>query len=104
MGIIKGVLEEEYNRLVLLYGKYQRDLEKLPKGSLSVKEKSGQEYAYIARREGKRVVFDYVGKASSDEVKQIREKIKKRKELAARIKSIKSDLRELERALGGKKI
>lgn len=104
MSIIKGVLEEEYNRLMQLRDRYMREAAKLPKGSLSVKEKSGQEYAYLAHRKGKKVVFDYVGKASSDEVKKIRESIKKRKDLETKFKAIKKDLKELERALGGRKI
>lgn len=104
MSIIKGVLEEEYNRLVHLRDRYLNDIANLPKGSLSIKEKSGQEYAYIAHREGKKVVFDYIGKATSDEVKKLKERIKKRKDYEKKLKSIKSDLKELERALGGRKI
>jgi hypothetical protein len=104
MGIIKGVLDEEYNRLISLHDKYAREVAKLPKGSLSIKEKSGQKYAYIAMRKGKKVVFEYIGKASSNEVNKLREGIRKRKDYEGRIKSIKSDLKELERALGGRKI
>ncbi len=104
MSIIKGVLEEEYNRLLQLRDRYAREAAKLPKGSLSVKEISGQQYAYVASRKGKKVVFDYVGKASSDEVKSLSEGFKKRKDLEAKLKAMKSDLKELERALGGRKI
>jgi hypothetical protein len=104
MSIIKGVLEEEYNRLVKLRDRYEREAEKLPKGSVSVKEIAGKKYAYLAHRKGKKVVFDYVGKDSSNEVKNIRESIKKRKSLEVKLKAMKSDLKELERALGGRKI
>ena len=104
MGIIKGVLEEEYKRLRSLSEKYRQDVSRLPAGSVSIKEISGHKYAYLARRKGKKVLFEYVGKASDPEVKSLQADIKKRKEIEAKRKSIKKDLKELERAIGGRKI
>lgn len=104
MSIVKGVLEEEYRRLINLSDKYAQDISRLPVGSVSIKEISGHKYAYRARRKGKRVFFEYVGKASDPEVRNLQADIKKRKEIEAKQKLIKKDLKELERAIGGRKI
>lgn len=104
MGIVKGVLEEEYKRLKSLSDKYARDISRLPAGSISIKEISGHKYAYRARRMGKKVHFEYLGKASDPKVKSLQADIIKRKEFEAKRRSIKKDLNELERAIGGRKI
>jgi len=104
MSIIKAVLEEEYKRLQSLLGKYQREAAKLPKGAISIKKIAGQQYAYIAHRSGKKVIFDYIGKASSIKVKNLQEGVNKRKKYMIKIKSLKRDIKEMERALGGRKI
>ncbi|HNV46214.1 MAG TPA: hypothetical protein PKJ16_04165 [Spirochaetota bacterium] len=104
MSILKGVLDEENKRLKRLLGKYQRDIDALIKGSVSIKDISGQRYAYIAKRKGDTVVFEYIGKASSDKVKRLLEEVNKRKKLTVKIKALKQDIKEIERALGGRKI
>lgn len=104
MSIVKGVLEEEYKRLKRLSEKYRKDISRLPVGSLSIKKISGRKYAYLVRRKDKKIFFQYVGSASNMEVKSLQADIKKRKEIEAKLKSIKKDLKELERAIGGRKI
>ena len=104
MGIIKEVLEEEYRRLKSLSDKYARDISRLPAGSVSIKEISGHKYAYRAQRKGEKVHFEYLGKASDPAVGSLQADIKKRKEIEAKRRSIKNDLNELERAIGGRKI
>ncbi|TAL35708.1 MAG: hypothetical protein EPN93_09630 [Spirochaetes bacterium] len=104
MGIIQGVLEEEYKRLQTLAEKYIQEISALPAGSLSVKNISGHRYAYIAKRVGGKIHFKYLGKESTPEVEKLRRRIAERRGLQAKLKTIKNDLAEIERAIGGRKI
>ncbi len=104
MGVIKGMLREEYERLLSLLEKYNNEVSRLPKGSLSVKEIRGRRYAYIARRINGKVNFKYIGRDSSKEVQRIAAEIHKRTEYKSKIRAVKRDIKELERALGGRKI
>ncbi|MBP7583045.1 MAG: hypothetical protein KBA61_03355 [Spirochaetes bacterium] len=100
MGVVQGVLGDEYERLLLLLKKYEAEVAKLPRGAVSLKTKAGHEYAYLARREKGKVVFTYLGKASSPDVKKMQGAVTKRRDYEAKIKRVKQDIRELERALG----
>jgi hypothetical protein len=104
MSTIKSVLEEELGRLKKLKIRYKRDIAALPAGSLSIKTRKGNEYAYIAYREKDKVNTDYIGPADSDEVKIIKEKIGKRKKLDSLLKTTNQQITEIERSLRGKKI
>jgi len=57
MGIIRGILEEEFKRLEELSVFYKEKISECPRGSISVKERGGKRYIYLARREDKNVVF-----------------------------------------------
>jgi len=70
MGVIKGVLREELANSVRMQGDYERELKKLPKGSLVKKCIKGREYYYLIMREDGKVKFVYKGKVSGDEVKR----------------------------------
>lgn len=104
MSIVKAVLQEEYERLNSLMEKYRQEASRLPVGSVSIKEIRGHKYAYIARRIGGRISFQYIGKASSPEAARIVAAIQKRKEYESKMKSLRKDIKELERALDGRKI
>ena len=71
MKVIKGVLKEELNNSLRMKKDYQRELAKLPKGSLVKKKIRGKEYYYLVLREKGRVKFIYKGKLSADEIKKI---------------------------------
>jgi hypothetical protein len=104
MSIIKGMLQEEYERLKSLLAKYQAEVSKLPAGSVSEKQIKGNRYAYIARRRKSKIEFIYIGRASSPKVQSMRDEIKRRKDYESKIRILKEDIKELERALGGRKV
>jgi len=104
MSILKDVLKDEYERLKSLERWYNHEIASLPKGSISIKKRKGREYLYINYRQKDRVKSDYVGYASSEKSSEMISKIEKRKEYEKELKAVKSDLKELERALYGKKI
>jgi hypothetical protein len=68
--IIKGVLKEELQNSQRLIDLYKNKLAQLPKGCLVKKNIKGHDYYYLARRNGKKVDFIYLGKLSKEKFKE----------------------------------
>lgn len=103
MGVIKGVLREELENSLQMKKDYERELAKLPKGSLIKKKIKGHEYYYLLLREGGKIKFIYKGsKVSKDEI----EKYKQAKEYRAKyrklLSQVKKQIRFLRSSLRGK--
>jgi hypothetical protein len=60
--VIKSVLREELNNSVRLKKNYERELNKLPDGSLIRKNVKGHFYYYLISRKNGKVNFHYRGK------------------------------------------
>jgi hypothetical protein len=103
MSIIRGILEEELNRLEELSVFYKEKISEAPRGSISVKERGGKRYIYLARREDKKIIFDYVGKDIPEVRDALNDRIKQRKEYQAKLHQVKENLKEVKRALRGKR-
>ncbi len=68
-----------------------------------MKERNGKRYIYLARREDKKVVFDYIGKDVPEVRKVLSEQMRQRKEYQAKLRQVKENLKEVERSLRGKR-
>jgi len=102
MGVIKGVLKEELENSLQMKKDYERELAKLPKGSLVKKKIKGHEYYYLILREGSKVKFIYKGKLSKEEIEKC-EKIKKlRIKYRKLLSQIKKQIKFLRSSLRGK--
>ena len=99
MSALRSILKEELQRLEVLCRKCRAEIARLPKGSISEKERKGKLYAYLAYREKDRVVFKYLGRVQSNKVMGIEAKIKSRKRYENLLKKVQSNLKELRRAL-----
>jgi len=102
MGTIFNVMKEEYDRLIEAEHIYNKNISKLPKGSLRLKHLRHANYLYLARRDGSKVVYDYVGNAQSDKAKEVEELVNKRKQLESLLKETKEALKEVKKVLRGK--
>ncbi len=102
MKVLKGVLKEELDNSLAMKKDYERELAKLPKGSLIKKKIRGREYFYVVRRDNGKVKFIYKGKVSEDRQR----KYKNAKELRARyrklLSEVKKQIRFLRSTLRGK--
>ena len=67
MSILEGVLVEELERIRKNIVSYESLLNQLPKGYLSIQILGGKQYAYRKKREGKRIVSEYLGPVGSPE-------------------------------------
>ncbi len=88
----------EAKRMSALRESYEKQLTSLPKGSLRVKERNGRKYFYLAYRRDGKVVSEYVGNDESV-VADLKEQLERRKNIENLLKSIKNELRLMNRAL-----
>lgn len=101
-GVIKGVLAEELQNSLRMQQGYERSLQALPQGCLSRKVIGGRDYYYLVRREGQKVVYQYRGKISLEEIKLYGEAKKKRAQYRGLLSRVKKQVRYLKGALRGK--
>ena len=102
MGVIKGVLKEELNNSLQMKKNYERELAKLPKGSLVKKKINGHEYYYLVVRIGQKITFTYKGKPAKEEVKKYKEAKKYRAKYRSLLSQIKKQIKFLKGTLRGK--
>ncbi len=103
MSILDDIILDEYERLQRLLILYNDKLTKLPKGFISDKKRNGNVYCYLIYRENKKTVSKYIGKESSENVFELRKKIKDRKRIENNIEIVKSKLEKLENVLNEEK-
>lgn len=97
-------MREEHQRLQALCQKYINKIKSLPKGTVSIKKRNKSEYLYLANRRDGKVKFDYIGLIGSEKAREIIEQVKFRKDYELKLKQVKSDLREIEKVIHGRKI
>lgn len=102
MGVIKGVLKEELENSIRMKSDYERELAKLPKGSLIKKKVKGHEYYYLLSREKGKVRFIYKGKVSDEEINKYREVKEYRAKYRKLLSQVKKQIRFLRSTLRGK--
>lgn len=100
---IKSVLREELHNSASMKDSYEKELSKLPKGSLVKKHINGSDYYYVVSRDGKKVNFKYKGKKVSENEIEKWEVIKlKRSKYRNNISVLKKQIKFLKGALRGK--
>jgi len=104
MSYIKGILKEEYDRLNALVKKYRDKVSEFPAGSVSVKNRNNLPYLYLASRKGRKICFQYIGSLYSDNAQAILKQIEQRKKYGEKLKQARKDLREIEKAVHGRKL
>jgi hypothetical protein len=99
MSIVSDILQDELKRLRKLEKKYLSQIKKLPLGSISLKKRGSQEYAYLAYRKDSKVKFDYLGRSDSDSVHDLSAQINERKKYEKLLKKVSRDIMEIEKAI-----
>ena len=105
MGIIKGVLKEELKNSLEMKKNYERELVKLPKGSLIKKKIRGHEYYYLVERKDGKVNFTYKGRVSDvskEEIKKYADAKKYRAKYRKLLSQVKKQIKYLKGVLRGK--
>lgn len=103
MRIIKSVLKEELANSMAMKKSYERELAKLPKGSLVRKTIKGHEYYYLQVREKGKVQFLYKGKLTEDEVEKYDQARQYRAKYRKLLSEVNKQIKFLRTTLRGKK-
>jgi len=102
MRVIKSVLKEELANSLAMKKSYERELAKLPKGSLVRKTIKGHEYYYLQVRDKGKVRFVYKGKLTNDEVEKYEQAKQYRAKYRRLLSEVKKQIRFLRTTLRGK--
>jgi hypothetical protein len=102
MKVIKGVLKEELANSLRMKQSYDRELARLPKGSLVRKTIKGHRYYYLVARNHGKVKFIYKGKSSAQEVEKYKQIKYYRAKYRKRLSEVKKQIRFLRSTLRGK--
>jgi hypothetical protein len=102
MKVLKGVLKEELVNSLRMKRSYERELARLPKGSLVKKTIKGRQYYYLVVRNNGRVKFIYKGKVSKQEVEKYKQAKQFRAKYRKNLSEVRKQIRFLRRALRGK--
>lgn len=102
---LKGVLKEEIDNAIRLQKRYQRELSRLPKGSLVEKVIKGRKYYYcVYRNDDGKVCFDYIGKDMPEKKRNAFAEIKaKRAQYRKLISQLNHEIKFLRKSVGGRK-
>ena len=102
MSTIFHVMKEENDRLQEAEQLYTRKIDDLPKGKPRIKRVHGIEYLYLNRRDGAKIVDEYVGRVDSDKAREVLALIEKRDQLIQLRKQVRAQLGEVKKVLRGK--
>jgi len=104
MKVIKSVLKEELTNSLAMKKNYERELARLPKGSLIKKKIKGHEYYYLVVRQEGNVKFIYKGRKPSDkEIQKYGQAKQYRAKYRNLLSEIKKQIKFLRSTLRGKK-
>ena len=66
MSIFLDVMKEELERNLYKQGAFQKELNSIPKGYISICIINGKKYVYRKRRDGDKIVSEYIGVPGDD--------------------------------------
>ena len=99
MSVLEGVLKEELERIQRNIISYQSLLASLPKGYLFEQRLKSKVYCYRKRREGDKIVSEYVGPVDSPEAKKAAEDYEQRKRIDKNLRMMRKEEAKLIKAL-----
>lgn len=99
MSVLEGVLIEELERIQQNIASYEGLLAALPKGYLSNQTINGHTYYYRKRREGSRVLSEYIGPLESEETKKAQADYQERKRVVTALRILRKEETRLRKAL-----
>jgi len=90
MNVILETLIEEKQRNLNMQKNCIDEIEKLPKGSLSVKRIGKNEYCYLKYRQGEKFISEYIGKSNENDG-EIKKQIEKRRYFEKLLRDLKEE-------------
>jgi hypothetical protein len=103
MSSVFHVIEEENERLHEAKAAYEAAIAKEEQGAPQIKRVGRKDYLYLAHRKGDKIIYHYVGHLDGKGSRRVLDSVKRRREYEALLKGIKEDLKEVKKALRGRK-
>lgn len=104
MSTIFHIIKDEQERLLEALSAYTAAINKEVQGAPQVKHLGNKDYLYIAQRNGDAVKYRYIGPVESTAALKVVASVKKRREYEELLKAVKNDLKEIRKALRGRKV
>jgi len=98
MNVILGTLVEEKQRNIRMQESCVDEIEKLPRGSLSVKRIGKNDYCYLKYRRGDKFISEYIGKCDEN-VGKIKKQIEKRRYFEKLLRDLKEEYKLITRVV-----
>jgi len=92
--VIYGMLHEEKQRNLAMQETYKQEIQSLPKGTIIIKNVSGNDYYYLKYRQGEKTKTDYLGK-DIKAVESVKREIEKRKNLQDVLKRLRVEYKQI---------
>jgi|SRR5690554_44570 len=102
MSVIFHIMKEEYERLKEAENAYRKNISRELKGAPRIKHIGNKDYLYLEKREGAKVVYQYVGEVHSEKSISVMESVKRRKKNESSLKNVLRDLKDVKKVLHGK--
>ena len=100
MSYAKMKLEKELSCLSTLIEEYKKQLAELPKGRIRERHRGERVYYYLAYRDGKKVINDYLG-TDPEQMNVLRSNIDQRDHIKAIVRRLEEEQALVCKALGG---
>lgn len=98
MNLILHTVIQEKNRIDYMIAEYEKQLEGLPKGTVSEKVSGKNTYYYLKYREGKKIISQYIKK---DALEIVRQQIERRRHIETMLKALQAERAIADKALEG---
>jgi len=92
--VVYGMLQEEKQRNLEMQEACQGEIYSLPKGSIVVKNISGNSYYYLKYRQNDKIKTDYIGK-DENAADSVKRGIEKRKHLQGVLKRLRLEYKQI---------
>lgn len=102
MSILISTLKEELATAGRLEKKYLKKIGEMPKGSFIIRTIRGRQYGYLTFREGGNVKQEYLGLLNEERINFYRSAMAQRAEYKRKLKSVREQIKIINRALRGK--
>jgi fructose-1,6-bisphosphatase len=90
MNIVIGTLVEERQRNQRMQLNCIEEIDRLPRGSISIKKRGDKKYCYLKYRSGKKFISEYAG-IYDEKFESLKEQVEKRKYFEQLLKSLKEE-------------
>ena len=92
--VVYGMLHDEKQRNLEMQETYKREILSLPKGTIIIKNVSGNKYYYLKYRQSDKTKTDYLGK-DIKAVESVQREIEKRKYLQDVLKRLRAEYKQI---------